>query len=76
MTLSTGLPVDEVSVEMAQYFWYASSAKAERELGWVVRDPGETLRDTVDDLIARRAAFPRKDSAPRSLGSVAKAMFK
>ena len=51
-------PVDEVSVEMAQYFWYCDSAKAERELGFSARDPGETLRDTVDDLVARGVAFP------------------
>jgi dihydroflavonol-4-reductase len=69
-------PVDEVSVEMAQYFWYASSAKAERELGWTLRDPGVTLRDTVDDLIARRAAFPRTDAPTPSLSSVARAVFK
>jgi dihydroflavonol-4-reductase len=53
-------PVDEVSVEMAQYFWYCSSDKAERELGWVSRDPGETLRDTVTDLIDRGLATPRQ----------------
>jgi dihydroflavonol-4-reductase len=52
-------PVDEVSVELAQYFWYCSSGKAERDLGFTVRDPGETLRDTVDDLILRKAAFPK-----------------
>lgn len=54
--------VDEISVEMSQYFWYCDSAKAERELGWKPRDPGETLRDTVDDLIARGAAFPRPEA--------------
>lgn len=52
-------PVDEASVEMAQYFWYCSSAKAERELGFVARDPGETLRDTVADLVERGAASPK-----------------
>ncbi|MGE0325883.1 MAG: NAD-dependent epimerase/dehydratase family protein [Polyangiaceae bacterium] len=51
-------PVDEISVEMAQYFWYCDSSKAERELGFKPRDPGETLRDTVNDLVERRAAFP------------------
>lgn len=56
-------PIDEVSVEMAQYFWYCSSDKAERELGWVSRDPGETLRDTVTDLIDRGAATPRQTLA-------------
>ena len=54
------VPVDEVSVEMAQYFWYCSSAKAERELGFTARDPGETLRETVADLVARKVVFPRR----------------
>lgn len=52
-------PLDEVSVEMAQYFWYCSSEKAERELGFSPRDPGETLRDTVADLLARKVVAPR-----------------
>lgn len=66
--------VDPVSVEMAQYYWYCSSEKAERELGWTARDPGETLRDTVEDLLARGAAHPRagslEDSARRALESL------
>lgn len=53
-------PVDEVSVEMAQYFWYCSAAKAERELGFSARDPGETLRETIDDLVARKVVFPKR----------------
>lgn len=44
------LPVDPVSVEMAQLFWYVDSSRAERELGWTPRDPIETLVDTVRDL--------------------------
>jgi dihydroflavonol-4-reductase len=56
-------PVDAVSAEMAQYFWYCSSEKAERELGWCARDPGETLRDTVDDLIARGVVYPKRSRA-------------
>jgi dihydroflavonol-4-reductase len=52
-------PVDEVSVEMSQFYWYCDSAKAERELGFAPRDAGETLRDTVDDLIARGVAQPK-----------------
>jgi dihydroflavonol-4-reductase len=44
------LPVDPVSLEMAHYFWYASSARAERDLGWTHRDANETLADTVRDL--------------------------
>jgi dihydroflavonol-4-reductase len=56
-------PVDEVSVEMAQYFWYCSAAKAERQLGFTARDPGETLRETIADLIERKVVFP-KTTAP------------
>jgi dihydroflavonol-4-reductase len=55
-------PVDEVSVEMAQYYWYCSSSKAERELGFSARDPGETLRETVDDLVTRKVVFPKRTS--------------
>lgn len=51
-------PVDEVSVEMAQYFWYCDARKAERELGFQPRDAGETLSDTVRDLIDRGVVFP------------------
>ncbi|HEY0467301.1 MAG TPA: NAD-dependent epimerase/dehydratase family protein [Polyangiaceae bacterium] len=53
-------PVDEVSVEMAQYYWYCSSSKAERELGFSTRDPGETLRETVADLIERKVVYPKR----------------
>jgi dihydroflavonol-4-reductase len=45
-------PVEVVSVEMAEYFWYLDAGKAERELGFVSRDPGETLYDTVAYLKA------------------------
>jgi len=43
---------------MSQYFWYCDSSKAERELNFAPRDPGETLRDTVSDLIERGVVFP------------------
>ena len=43
-------PVDPVSAEMGQLFWYCDSGRAERELGWVARDPVATLADTVRDL--------------------------
>jgi dihydroflavonol-4-reductase len=56
-------PVDEVSVEMAQYYWYCSAAKAERELGFSARDPGETLLDTVEDLVKRKVVFPKRASS-------------
>jgi dihydroflavonol-4-reductase len=48
------LPVDPVSVEMAQLFWYVDASRAERELGWSARDPVETLVDTVRDLRGER----------------------
>jgi dihydroflavonol-4-reductase len=40
-------PVEPGAVEMAEYFWYLDSSKAERELGFAPRDAGETLLDTV-----------------------------
>lgn len=43
-------PVEPAAVEMAEYFWYLDSSKAERELGFAPRDPGETLLDTVKYL--------------------------
>jgi dihydroflavonol-4-reductase len=40
-------PVEPSEIEMAEYFWYLDSAKAERELSFAPRDPQETLLDTV-----------------------------
>lgn len=40
-------PVEPAALEMAEYFWYVDSTKAERELGFAPRDPAETLHDTV-----------------------------
>ncbi len=40
-------PVDPVSVEMGQRFWWLDCSKAERELGFVARDPYETIYDTI-----------------------------
>jgi dihydroflavonol-4-reductase len=50
--------VDPISAEMAQYFWYVDSSRAKTELGWISRDPGETLADTVEDLRARGVVWP------------------
>jgi dihydroflavonol-4-reductase len=63
-----GIPsrVDAVSVEMAQCFWYLDAGKAERELGWKARDPGETLHDTVEDLRARGVVWPRDPGEVRA----------
>jgi dihydroflavonol-4-reductase len=46
-------PVERIAVEMGQLFWYCDSSKAERELGFQARDPGETLDATVRDLRTR-----------------------
>lgn len=43
-------PVDRISVEMAEHFWWIDSSKAERELGFQARDPQLTLVDTVSYL--------------------------
>jgi len=41
------------SVAMGQVFWYCDATKASAELGFVARDPQETLADTVRDVRAR-----------------------
>jgi dihydroflavonol-4-reductase len=46
--LGRKVPVEPTSVEMAQYFWYFEAGKAARELGFMPRDPADTLRDTVN----------------------------
>ena len=43
-------PVDRISVEMSEHFWYVDSSKAESELGFEPRDPHLTLADTVKYL--------------------------
>lgn len=43
-------PLDRVSVDMSQHFWYCDSSRARDELGFDPRDPTETLDDTVRDL--------------------------
>ncbi|CAN5237416.1 NAD-dependent epimerase/dehydratase family protein [soil metagenome] len=58
------LPVDAVSLEMSQYFWYLDSSLAERELGWTHRDPSSTLQATVDDLKGRGVVWPSEATAP------------
>jgi dihydroflavonol-4-reductase len=40
-------PVDRVSVEMAELFWYCDSTRAKNELGFEARDPAETLDATI-----------------------------
>jgi dihydroflavonol-4-reductase len=43
-------PVDKVSVDMSQHFWWIDSAKARTELGFESRDPALTLVDTISYL--------------------------
>jgi nucleoside-diphosphate-sugar epimerase len=76
--------LDPVSLEMAQYFWYLDSTRAETELGFSPRDPMETLADTVRDLYdrgvviggdfrstaARELADEVEAGAPLALGDV------
>ncbi len=40
-------PVDRISVEMSEHFWWIDSRKAADELGFAARDPQLTLVDTV-----------------------------
>ena len=56
-------PVSEIDVDLGQHYWYADSSKAERELGWRPRDPSDTLRDTVNDLVERRVVLVRSESS-------------
>ncbi len=51
-------PLDRVSAEMAQHYWYCDSSKAIRELGFSPRDAILTLGDTVADLQARGVVWP------------------
>jgi dihydroflavonol-4-reductase len=53
------LPVDRITAEMGQCFWYVDSTRARTELGFSPRDPNETLADTVSDLYARGVVWPR-----------------
>lgn len=57
--LPVELPLDPVSAEMGQHFWYVDATKAQQELGWSPRDPLETLTDTIEDLRARGVVWPR-----------------
>ncbi len=43
-------PVERISVEMAEHYWWIDSSKAQAELGFEARDPQLTLVDTVEYL--------------------------
>jgi dihydroflavonol-4-reductase len=51
-------PLDRISAEMAQCFWYVDARRAKTELGWTPRDPGDTLADTIADLRERGVVWP------------------
>ena len=55
------MPVDAVSADMAQYFWYLDATLAENELGFAPRDPQETLHDTIQDLRRRGVIWPEEN---------------
>jgi len=40
-------PLERISVEMAEHYWWIDSSKAEAALGFEARDPQLTLVDTV-----------------------------
>lgn len=52
-------PIDVVSVEMGCHHWGCSAEKAKAELGFVARDPQDTIVDTIRDL-ERRGIFRRR----------------
>lgn len=43
-------PFEASEVEMGEYFWYFDSYKAKKELTFTVREPNETLNDTIKYL--------------------------
>lgn len=48
--------LDDASIKMSALFWYCNASKARTELAFRIRDPMETLGDTVEDLRRRRGA--------------------
>jgi dihydroflavonol-4-reductase len=65
------LPVDPVSLDMSNFYWYVDATLAETELGWTPRDPTETLADTVRDLGERGIVWPEPSGTGSSiLGAV------
>ena len=53
--------VERIDLEFGCYTWYTDSRRAMSELDWRSRDPTETLRDTVADLLGRAGGL---DEAP------------
>jgi len=81
--LGTDSEIDPISVEMAQYFWYIDSSKAERELDWSPRAPDRTLRDTIQwirkyhpDFAGEKRQSPPEEFVPRETLEYAEQMAK
>ncbi len=51
--LGKKVELDDASVKMSACYWYCDSTKARTELGFVTRDPEETLKETVEDVHLR-----------------------
>jgi dihydroflavonol-4-reductase len=45
--------LDDESIRMSALYWYSDTSKARSELNFETRDPGETMRDTIEDLRTR-----------------------
>ena len=57
--------IDDATIEMSGMFWYCDSSKAQRDLGFLPRDPDETLRDTLEDIYRRRPELANRSAAKR-----------
>ncbi len=63
--------LDPVSVDMARYFWYIDSSRAQKELGWKPRNANDTLRDTVRWIETNHPEFTKtSDRKPPPPGFV------
>lgn len=49
----THVNLDPQEVEVGEHWFWCDSSKAERELGFVARDPYETLHDTVSYVVSK-----------------------
>ncbi|ADO70105.1 NAD-dependent epimerase/dehydratase family protein [Stigmatella aurantiaca] len=54
----TTAALDHQEVDIAEHYFYVDTTKAERELGFVARDPQQTLHDTVQYIYTK---MPPKD---------------
>ncbi len=59
--IGVATPIEPISFDMAQFYWYLDATRAETVLGWKARDPNVTLLDTVEDLRARGVVWPEAD---------------